>query len=60
MKVKDHDHITGIYQVSAYQEFNLNLKISLVQFILCKTIIHMLPSKKLEYLFSKLMLCQNQ
>ena len=56
MKVEGHDHFTGKYQGSAHQECNLNFSIckkSLLCFMICKTIIHILSFKKLENIVSK-------
>ena len=56
VKVKDHDHINKKYRGFAQQVCNLNLslgKISLMCFIICKIIIHILPQKKLKNMILK-------
>ena len=61
VKVKDLDHITGRYRRSAHQDCKINLSLSkksLLCFIICKPLIHILYFKKLERMISKYMLYQ--
>ena len=57
VKVKDHHCFTEKYEGSAHQGCNLNLSLSkkksLMSFIICKTIIHILSFKKLENIISE-------
>ena len=56
VEVKDHDGIIGKNRESAHQECYLNLSLSkkpLLCFIICKCMIQILSSKKLEYTISK-------
>ena len=51
VNLKDHDHVAGKYWESAHQECNLNLSLSkksLLCFIICKIMIHIISFKKLE------------